>query len=174
VYQNPACPTISQNQSFLGPFSLIPQPSIACHAGSTSLVTAIHTGVISPTSASHVKYRSTTSASHVEDQQPVTANHVGGTTLVTASHIGKTSPTSASHVGDVPLASASHARNMSPSIASHVGGINMIDKPRRIRHKPKFLCIIFNGGHINHLFPVVTGLIGKCRHKQISLVSLRN
>jgi hypothetical protein len=62
VNQDPSWPAISQNQSFLGPWSQIPQFITA-----TSPVTVCHTGVISPTSASHVGDWSTTSASHVED-----------------------------------------------------------------------------------------------------------
>jgi hypothetical protein len=85
VYQNPSWPTISQNQSFLEPWSQILQPAIAIHAGITSPITASHTGIISPTSTSHVGDRSTTSTSHVEDMQLATASHIGGTTDVGAS-----------------------------------------------------------------------------------------
>jgi hypothetical protein len=123
-----------------------------------------HTGIISPTSVSHVGDGSTTSASHVEDQQPATASHAGGTSLVisshtahtsptSASHVGDSSPTSASHVGDFLLASASHAGSMSPATASHAGGIHMIEKPRCVRHKPKFLCRLCKGDHLTHLCP---------------------
>jgi hypothetical protein len=68
VNQDPSWPAISQNQSFLGPWSQMPQPTTT-----TSPVTVGHTGILSPTSASHVGDWSTTSASHVED-------HAGGTT----------------------------------------------------------------------------------------------
>jgi hypothetical protein len=42
---------------------------------------------------------------------------------------------------------------MSPATASHVGGIHTIEKPRRIRRKPKFLCRICKGDHLTHLCP---------------------
>jgi hypothetical protein len=81
VNQDPSWPAISQNQSFLGPWSQMPQFTTA-----TSPVTACHTGIISPTSASHVGDWSTTSASHVEDLQPAAASHAGGTSPVTVSY----------------------------------------------------------------------------------------
>jgi hypothetical protein len=31
----------------------------------------------------------------------------------------------------------------------------MIEKPRRIRHKPRFLCILFKGGHLTRLCPTL-------------------
>jgi hypothetical protein len=145
IYQNPSWPAISQNQSFLAPWSQIPQFTIV-----TSLVIACHTSITSPTSVSHVGYWSTTSASHVEDLQPAVVSHDGGTSPVITCHIGIISPTSASHVGDwsttstshvedLQPASASHAGSMSPSTTSHVGGIHMIENPRRLRCKPRFL-----------------------------------
>jgi len=42
---------------------------------------------------------------------------------------------------------------MSPAIVSNVGGIHTIEKPLYIGRKPKFLCRICKGGHLNHLFP---------------------
>jgi hypothetical protein len=56
VNQDPSWPAISQNQSFLGPWTQMPQFTTA-----TSPVTVCHTGIISPTSASHVGDWSTTS-----------------------------------------------------------------------------------------------------------------
>jgi hypothetical protein len=111
----------------------------------------------------------TTSASHVEGLQPAAASHAGGTCLVTASHtahisptsashVGDSSPTSASHVGDFLLASASHAGSMSPATASHVGGIHMIENPRRLRRKPRFLCRICEGSHLTHLCLITIGI----------------
>jgi hypothetical protein len=141
----------------------------------TSPFTASHTGIISPTSSSDVGDKSKTSASHVEDQQPAIASHVGGTTLVIASHtthtspnfsshvgdsspnsvshVGDSSPTFASHIGDILLASTSHAGSMSPTNVIHVGGIRTIQKPRRIRSKPKFLCRLCKGYYLICLFP---------------------
>jgi hypothetical protein len=75
-----------------------------------------------------------------------------------ASHVGDSSPTSASHVGDFLLASASHAGSMSPATASHAGGIHMIEKPRRLRRKPRFLCRTCEGSHLTHLCPVTAGI----------------
>jgi hypothetical protein len=73
VNQDPSWPAIFQNQSFLGPWSQMPQ-----FTTTTSPVTMFHTSIISPTASSHVGYRSTTSVSHVEDLQPATASHAGG------------------------------------------------------------------------------------------------
>jgi hypothetical protein len=42
---------------------------------------------------------------------------------------------------------------MSPATASHVGGIHTIEKPRRIRCKPKFLCRLCKGDHLTRLCP---------------------
>jgi hypothetical protein len=149
VYQNSSWPTISQNQSFPEPWPQIPQPSTACHVGSTSPVIVSHTGIISPIYASHVGYRSKTSASHVEDQQPTVACHVGGTTIVTASHIAQTSPTFAIHA-------TIHAGRMSLTIASHVGGIDTIENPGHIGRKTMFLCRLCKGGHLTRLCPTTT------------------
>jgi hypothetical protein len=57
-------------------------------------------------------------------------------------------------VGDDSLSFASHAERMSPSIVNDVGGIHMIEKTRRLRCKPKFLCRTCEGNHLNHLCPV--------------------
>jgi hypothetical protein len=165
VYQNPSWPAISQNQSFLAPWFQMLQFTTA-----TSRVTMCHTGVISPTSASHVGDWSKTPASHVEDLEPAATIHAGGTCLVTASHIahpsptsashvGDPSPTSTSHVGDLLLASASHAGNISPATASHTGGIHMIEKPRHLRCKPRFLCRICEGSHLTRLCPLTAGIL---------------
>jgi hypothetical protein len=40
---------------------------------------------------------------------------------------------------------------MSPATTSHVRGIHAIEKPRRIRRKPKF----FKGDHLTHLCPPI-------------------
>jgi hypothetical protein len=145
--QNPPWPTISQNQSFLGPWSQIPITA-------TGLVTASHTGIISPTSASHVGDWSITFASYVEDQQPVVVSRDGGITLVALSHPDIASPTPAHHVPT----SASHAENMSLAIVSDAGGVPMIEKPRRVRRKPKFFCRICEGDHLTHLFPATVAV----------------
>jgi hypothetical protein len=110
------------------------------------------------TSTSHVEDLQPVIASHVEDLQPVIASHVGGTCLVIASHTTYSSPASTSHVGDFILASASHAGSMSPATASHVGGIYMIEKPRRLKRKPRFICRICEGSHLTHLCPVTVGI----------------
>jgi hypothetical protein len=142
VNQDPSWPAISHNQSFPEPWSQIPQLTTA-----TSPVIASHTGVPSPTAASHVGDWLTTSASHVEDQQPIVASHVGGITLVAMSHPDITS-----------LASSSHAQIMSPTIVNDVGGMHMIEKPRHIRRKPKFLCRICEGDHLTRLCPTTAGI----------------
>jgi hypothetical protein len=123
-----------------------------------------YAGIISPTYVSHVGDWLTTSASHVEDLQLAIASHDGGTNLVITSHTahtsptsvihgGHSSPTSVCHVGDFILASASHAGSMSPATTSHAGGIHTIEKPRRVRCKPKFLCMLCKGHHLTHLCP---------------------
>jgi hypothetical protein len=154
------------------------QPTAASHDGGTSLVTACHTGIISQTSTSHVGDWSTTFAIHVEDLQPAATSHDGGICLVTtshtthpsltsashvgdssptsASHVGDSSPTSASHVGDFLLASASHAGSMLPANPSHAGDIHMIEKPRCLKRKPRFLCRTCEGSHLTHLCPITT------------------
>jgi hypothetical protein len=112
----------------------------------------------------------TTSASHVEDLQPVDAIHVGVTCLFIASHtihpsptfashVGDPSPTFASHVGDFLLASASHAGSMSPATAIHDGGIYMIEKPRRLERKPRFLHRTCEGSHLMRLCPITAGIL---------------
>jgi hypothetical protein len=116
----------------------------------TSLVTGSHTGAPSPTSASHVGAGSTTSASHVDDLYPTTARYVGGITLVTTIHINATSTTSIHHVGDDSLASTSHVESMLPASGNDIGGI---EKPRHLRHKPKFLCRTYEGDHLTFLCP---------------------
>jgi hypothetical protein len=105
----------------------------------TSLVTTSDTGAPSPTTASHVGDWLTNYTSHVEDPQLVVASHAGGITLVTMSHIDVTSLTYIHHVGDDSLASSSHTESMSPTILNGARGIHTIDKPRRLRRKPKFL-----------------------------------
>jgi hypothetical protein len=94
VDQNPSWPAISQNQSFPGPWSQMPQPTTA-----TSPVTASHAGGTNSSHQSHTSHWS----------QPLQA-------------MLETSPTSVHHVGDEPLASASHAESMSPAIVSDMLG----------------------------------------------------
>jgi hypothetical protein len=126
----------------------MPQPTPA-----TSLVTVGHIGIISPTSTSHVGDWSKTFAIHVEDQNPSVVSHDVCTSLVIASYTAHSSPTSASHVGYFLLVSANHAGRNSPAIVNDVGGIHTIENPRRVRRKPKFLCRICEGNHLNHLCP---------------------
>jgi hypothetical protein len=90
VYQDPFCPAMFQNQSFLGPWNQIPQ-SIA------SPTTVSHTSAPSPTSASHVGDESTLSTNHVDNLLPTSANYVGGTILFTPDHSRVTSLTPIHH-----------------------------------------------------------------------------
>jgi hypothetical protein len=46
---------------------------------------------------------------------------------------------------------------MSPATASHAGGIHTIEKPRRVRRKPKFLCRTCEGDHLTRLCPATAG-----------------
>jgi hypothetical protein len=121
INQDHSWPAISQNQSFLGPWSQILQFTTA-----TSLVTTCHIGIISPTYACHVGDWSTTFASHVEDLQLATTSHVGGTSPVTACHTSIISPTSTSHVGDWSTTSESHVEDLQPAAASHAGGTSPV------------------------------------------------
>jgi hypothetical protein len=47
---------------------------------------------------------------------------------------------------------------MSPAIVNGVGGIRTVEKPRRVRHKPKFLCKICEGEHLTCLCPATIGI----------------
>jgi hypothetical protein len=47
---------------------------------------------------------------------------------------------------------------MSPATAIHAGGIHMIEKPRRVRRKPTFLCRLCKGDHLTCLFPTIVGV----------------
>jgi hypothetical protein len=134
VHQDPSWPAIFQNQSFPGPWNQMPQ-SIA------SPVTVSHTGAPSPTSASHVGDGSTFSTNYVDNLPPTSANYVGGTILFTPNHSRVTSPASIHHTGDDSLSPASY-----------------IEKPRRLRRKPKFLCRTCEGSHLTRLCPVTTGI----------------
>jgi hypothetical protein len=118
----------------------------------------------SPTFASHVGDRSTTSASHVEDQHPSSASYAGGTHPPSVSHARGKSPVTTSHTGNRSIASASQVIDPSPASAIHVGdvklaiasharGIDSVEKPRRIRRKPKFPCNICKGDHLTHMCP---------------------
>jgi hypothetical protein len=75
-------------------------------------------------------------------ESPVTAIHTSNRSIASTSNVINSSSTSASHVGDVKLATA-----------IHVGGIYSIEKPKRIRCKPKFLCKLCKGDHLTHLCP---------------------
>jgi hypothetical protein len=110
-------------------------------------VTTIRNGIPSPISSSHVGDWSTTSVSHVEDQQPTTASQVGGTTIVSMSHPDITSP-----------ASVSNVESMSLAIVNDIGDIHTIEKPRRVRCKPKFLCRICEGDHLTRFCPATAGI----------------
>jgi hypothetical protein len=81
------------------------------------------------------------------------ASHTAHTSPTSAIHVGDSSPTSANHVGYFLLDYANHAGSMSPTTASHARGIHMIEKPRRVRHNPKFLCRTCEGDHLTHLCP---------------------
>jgi hypothetical protein len=83
----------------------------------------------------------------------VITSHTTHTSPTSISHVEDPSPTSSSHVGDFLLASASHVGSMSPATASHAGGIHMIENPRRVRCKIKFLCRICKGDNLSHLCP---------------------
>jgi hypothetical protein len=142
----------------------MPQPTTPSHARSTNIVIVSHTSIKSPNSTSHVGdlkptfishvgYLAPTSRSHDGGRKSTVESHFWGTTIVTSSHTGQTSPTSASHVGDQLLASTSHPGRMSPSSTSHIGGIDMIENPRHIGIKPKFLCRLGKGGHLTFLCP---------------------
>jgi hypothetical protein len=134
VKKDPSWPAMFQKNIFSRHWSQMPQLTTT-----TSPVTSSHTGAPSPTPAIHVGDWSMTSASHVEDLQPASLSYDGGITLVATIHIDVTSPTSIHHVGDDSPASASHAENISQTIVNDVGGIHTIEKPRRLRCKPKFL-----------------------------------
>jgi hypothetical protein len=121
-----------ENQSFLRPWNQITQ-YIA------SPVTINHTDAPSPTSTSHVRDGSTFSKNYVDILHPTFANYVGGTILFTQNHSRFTSPASIHHTRDESLSPASH-----------------IDKPRCLKHKPKFLCRTCEGSHLTRLCSVTT------------------
>jgi hypothetical protein len=166
VNQDPSWLAMFQNQSFLGPWYQIPQLTTTI-----SPVTSIHTRDPSQTTTSHVGDWSTTSVIHVEDPQPIIASHAGGITLVTTSHTDVTSPTSIHHVGDESLASASHAESMSLAIVNDAGGMHTIEKPRRLRRKPKFLCRTCEGNHLTRLCPATTRILEACFSPKVPLGS---
>jgi hypothetical protein len=97
-------------------------------------VTVSHTDAPSPTSSNHVGYVSTFYTNYVDSLPPTSANHVGGTILFTQNHIRVTSPASIHHTGDDSLSPTSY-----------------IEKPKRLRRKPKFLCRTCEGNHLTHL-----------------------
>jgi hypothetical protein len=132
VHQDPCYLAMFQNQYFLEPWNQIP-PSI------TSLVTISHTGAPSPTSASHVGDGSTYSRNYVDNSHRTSTNYVGGTNLFTLNHSRVTSATSIHDLGEDSLSLA-----------------NYINKPRRLRRKPKFLCRTCEVNHLTHLCPITT------------------
>jgi hypothetical protein len=86
-------------------------------------------------------------------KHPPSAIHARGKSLVTISHTSSRFVSSASHVIDPSPTSASHVGDVQPATASHDGGIDSVEKPRRIRSKPKFPCNICKGDHLTHLCP---------------------
>jgi hypothetical protein len=121
----------------------------------TGPVTSNYSGAPSPTSTIHVGDGLMTFASHVENPLPFVVNHVGGITLVSTSHINVAFPTSIHHVGYESLTYSIHVESMSPAIVNNVGGI---EKPRRLKRKPKFLCRTYKGDHLTHLCPATIGI----------------
>jgi hypothetical protein len=144
VNQDPSWPAMFQSQSFPGPWHQMPQPA-------ASPVTVSHTGAPSPTSVSYVGDGSTTLLVMLTARTQPLVNHVGGTTLYQC----PSSPTSVHHVGDDSPTSAYHVESMSPAFVNDVGDI---EKPRRLRRKPKFLCRTCEGNHLTHLCPVTAGI----------------
>jgi hypothetical protein len=130
VHRDPSWLVMFQNQSFLRPWNQIPS-SIAI----PDIVS--HTGAPSPTSANHVEDGSTFSTNYVDNSHPTSANYVGGTILFTLNHNRVTSLASIHHSGDDSLSPA-----------------NYIENPRRLRHKPKFLCRTCEGNHLTCLCSV--------------------
>jgi hypothetical protein len=134
VHQDPFWPAMFQNQYFLGPWNQMSQ-SI------TSPTTISHTSAPSPTFASHVRDGSTFSTNYVDNSLPTSANYIGGTILFTLNHSHVSSPASIHHTGDESLSSS-----------------NLIEKPKRLRRKPKFLCRTCEGSHLTRLCPVTVGI----------------
>jgi hypothetical protein len=145
VSQDPSWPIMFQSQSFPRAWYQIPQLTIIP-------VTVSHIGAPSPTFASHVGDESTTSTSLVDNLHLTTASHVGGTTLIDTSHINFTYPT---FVGYDSLTSTSHVDSMPPTLVNNTGGI---EKPRCLRHKPKFLCRNCEGDHLTRLCLATVGI----------------
>jgi hypothetical protein len=98
-----------------------------------------HTHAPSPTSASHVGDGSIVSTNYVDSLIPTSANYVGGTVIFTPNHSCVTSSASIHHTGQHYLSPTSH-----------------IEKPRHLRHKPKFLCKTCEGSHPTRLCPDTT------------------
>jgi hypothetical protein len=115
-----------------------------------SLVIASHIGAPTPTSASYIGDGSTTSASHFDNPHLAATSHARGITLFTMIHINVTSPTSVYHVGYYSL---SHIESLSLAIGNDTRGI---EKPRRLRSNPKFLCRTCKGDHLTRLCPNTT------------------
>jgi hypothetical protein len=119
-------------------------------------VTVSYISAPSLTSTSHVRDGSTFSANYVDNSHPTSANYVMGTILFTLNHRRVTSPTYIHHEGKDYLPSSSHDESLSPTVVNTIGGI---EKPRRLRRKPKFLCKTCEGIHLTHFCPTTTGIL---------------
>jgi hypothetical protein len=86
-------------------------------------------------------------------------HHTGIISPTSTSHVGYWSTTSVSHVEDLQPASASHAGSMSPATSGHAGEIHMIENPRCLRRKPRFLCRTCEGSHLTHLCPITAWIL---------------
>jgi hypothetical protein len=132
VHQDLSWLAIFQNPYFPRQWTQMP-PSIA------NPVIVSHTGAPSPTSANYVRYGSTPSTNYVDNLPPTSTNYVKGTILFPPNHSHVTSPISIHHIGDKSLSLASY-----------------IEKPRRLRRKPKFFCRTCKGSHLTHLCLITT------------------
>jgi hypothetical protein len=148
VNQDPSWPTVFQSQYLPGPWHKMPQST-------AGLVTISHTRAPSPTSSSHVGDGSTTSTSYVDNPYMIATSHAGGTTLVATSYINATSSTYEYHVGDDSPTFVGYVDSMPPIILNDTRGI---EKPKHLRHNPKFLCRTYEGSHLTHLCPATTGI----------------
>jgi hypothetical protein len=135
IYQDPFWLAMFQNQSFPGPWTQIPQ--------SITIPTIVsHTSAPSPTPTSHVGDESTPSTNQANNPLPTSTNYVGGTILFTPDHSRVTSPTPIHHTGDNSLSLTSP-----------------IEKPKRLRRKPKFICKTCEGSHLTHLCLVTAEIL---------------
>jgi hypothetical protein len=133
VNQDPSWPAISQNQSFLGPWSQMLPFTTA-----TSPVPMCNTGIISPTYVDHVGDWSKTPVSQIEDLQLAAASHAGGTSLVIVYHTSITSPTSARHVIYWSTTSTSHVEYLQPVVTSHARGTCLVTASHTTHPSPTF------------------------------------